>query len=114
MAGISSVSDSSYPYRGTLSRLDQNGDGVLSRGEVAAAQRPGILRETGEDDVAGTSPYGGLIAKLMDLREEAGRNGGLPQPATLAATDAEASAGVTQASSASDLYRNTYGQYEAD
>jgi hypothetical protein len=36
MSRVSSASDTSYAYLATLSRLDINGDGVLSRGEKAA------------------------------------------------------------------------------
>ncbi|MGO7718913.1 hypothetical protein, partial [Rhizobium johnstonii] len=66
-----SVSDTSYAYLATLSRLDANGDGVLSSGERAAEEKPGIIKELLEDDTNGdTKPKfsGSLIALMMDTR----------------------------------------------
>ncbi|MFT4001778.1 MAG: hypothetical protein QM684_16175 [Rhizobium sp.] len=105
MSHVSSISASSYPYRGTLSRLDSNGDGVLSREEREADERPGILEA---DDTEGSgadgsnSALGGLMAKLMQL------------PASGAKSQETNVAFDLDLLSPMDAYNSTYGQYDAD
>ena len=72
MSHVSSIVNSTYPYRGTLSRLDANGDGMLSQGEIAAGQRPGLLSLNSADDSDGSldtssSPLSTFVAKLLQL-----------------------------------------------
>src|ERR1700710_2044689 len=67
MSHVSSLANSSYPYRGTLSRLDENGDGLLSRQELAAGQRPGLIEADVSDDGTLDGPLSSLMAKLMQL-----------------------------------------------
>ena len=111
-----SISNSSYPYRGTLIRLDENGDGLLSREEIAADQRPGLLAASADkqssDDHSGngTGALGNLIAKLMQLPPDGNaalETTDLMQPGT--GSDAD-----TGTQTAMDLYRGTYGQYALD
>ncbi|WP_112797070.1 hypothetical protein [Rhizobium sp. SYY.PMSO] len=109
MSHVSSISASSYPYRGTLSRLDSNGDGVLSREEREADERPGILEA---DDTEGSgadgsnSALGGLMAKLMQL-PGAGTASGAKSQETNVAFDLDLLSPM-------DAYNSTYGQYDAD
>ncbi|MGY5780656.1 hypothetical protein [Rhizobium sp. LEGMi135b] len=108
MSHVSSVSNSSYPYRGTLSRLDSNGDGLLSQEERSVDERPGILEANNTDATAdgSNSALSGLIAKLMQL------------PGADAASTAESQ----DSNVAFDLdllspmaaYNSTYGQYDDD
>ncbi|MBM7049339.1 MULTISPECIES: hypothetical protein [Rhizobium] len=101
MSHVSSVSNSSYPYRGTLARLDANGDGVLSSEERQAGERPGILEA---DTESSASALGGLIAKLMQLPSaDAASTAKLPQSNTASGTDLL---------SPMDAYNSTYGQYD--
>lgn len=110
MTSAISVSDSSYAYLATLSRLDANGDGVLSRGERAADEKPGIIRELLEDDkTSETQPKfsGSLVALMMDTRESSTANSiAVPYPLQQAAS--------TTNNQPDDLYRNTYGQFDFD
>jgi hypothetical protein len=114
MSHVSSITNSSYPYRGTLVRLDANGDGVLSREEIAADQRPGLLSVSVGNQSAdsGTGATSNLLAKLMQLPGNGKtdvKTAELMQPGTAASEDE----GVdTQA--AMDLYLGTYGQYAMD
>ena len=105
-----SVSDSSYAYLATLSRLDANGDGVLSRGERAADEKLGIIRELLEDDkTSETQPKfsGSLVALMMDTRETGTANSiAVPYPLQQTAP--------TTSDQSDDLYRNTYGQFDFD
>lgn len=101
MNGISSVSDTSYAYLATLSRLDTNGDGVLSRGELAADDKPGILTQLNDgEDGQDASPKlsDGVLAFMMRARESGGVN--------FLSQDTSEDTG--------DLYKNTYGQYDLD
>jgi hypothetical protein len=112
MSHVSSTANSSYPYRGTLLRLDANGDGMLSSEELAAGQRPGLLAAsaTAQSSDSGNSALGSLIAKLMHLPTDGSTDVTTPdlmQPGV--STDADAD---TQ--TATDLYRGTYGQYALD
>lgn len=101
MSHVSSVSNSSYPYRGTLSRLDANGDGVLSLQEREAGQRPGIL----EDNSDGSSnALGSLMAKLMQL-PSADVVSQASSPQINMAYDADLLSPM-------DTYNSTYGQYD--
>ncbi|MBB3314313.1 MULTISPECIES: hypothetical protein [unclassified Rhizobium] len=101
MSQVSSVSDTSYAYLATLSRLDTNGDGVLSRGERAADEKPGILKQLGEE--GGSQEFApklsdSVLAFMMGTRESGSVNF-YPQ---------------SQQSASSDLYKSTYGQYDLD
>ncbi|MBB3657366.1 hypothetical protein FHX15_002598 [Rhizobium sp. BK650] len=109
MTALSSVSDISYAYLATLSRLDANGDGVLSRSERAADQKPGIIREFLEDEDADNSQpkySSSLVALMMDYRD----NGSATGTAIPFALQQVASDGDDQAML---LYRNTYGEFAA-
>jgi len=106
MSHVSSTSNSTYPYRGTLSRLDANGDGVLSREEREADERPGILETDAIDSSNANGALGSLIAKLMQLP-----NGG----ATTTSKSPEAdSAYDLDLLTPMDAYNSTYGQYDVD
>ncbi|HEY0125220.1 MAG TPA: hypothetical protein VGC14_26345 [Rhizobium sp.] len=107
MSHVSSVSNSSYPYRGTLSRLDANGDGVLSREEREADERPGILEtDPNADGSNGTSnALSSLMAKLMQM----------PSDATATSKSLEASSAFNlDLLTPMDAYNSTYGQYDVD
>ncbi|WP_179363790.1 hypothetical protein [Rhizobium sophoriradicis] len=110
MTQTTSVSDTSYAYLATLSRLDSNGDGVLSRGERAADDKPGIIKQLLEDDAAGdTQPRfsGSLIALMMDTRDTATTSSiAVPYPLQQTAP--------ATGDQGDDLYRNTYGQFDFD
>ncbi|KQV63908.1 hypothetical protein [Rhizobium sp. Root1220] len=98
MSHVLSATDTSYAYLGTLSRLDTNGDGMLSRGERAADEKPGILKQWGEGDITqeiAPKFSDGVLAFMLGTRESGSVNF-YPQ------------------SSQDDLYRSTYGQYEPD
>ncbi|NLR95523.1 hypothetical protein HGP17_01580 [Rhizobium sp. P38BS-XIX] len=107
MSHVSSISNSSYPYRGTLSRLDSNGDGVLSREEREAADRPGILEQDNTSGGDGSSPaMSSLMAKLMQLpiADSASKT---------RAPDANIAYDVDLLSPM-DAYNSTYGQYDVN
>ncbi|PDS29908.1 hypothetical protein [Rhizobium phaseoli] len=110
MTRTTSVSDTSYAYLATLSRLDSNGDGVLSRGERAADEKPGILKQLLEDNTTGdTQPKfsGSLIALMMDSRDTVTTSSiAVPYPLQQTAP--------TTGDQSDDLYRNTYGQFDFD
>ena len=106
-----SAANSSYPYRGTLLRLDANGDGLLSRQELAVDQRPGLMAQSAEKQSSNAVNNGALVslmAKLMQLPVDSRADVRLAtnQSGTPTSTDADAE---TKASM--DLYRGTYGQY---
>ncbi|MDL2404473.1 hypothetical protein PY650_02145 [Rhizobium calliandrae] len=106
MSHVSSTSNSSYAYRGTLSRLDANGDGILSREEREADERPGILEADAIANSNRNGAMGSLIAKLMQLP-----GGG----ATLTNTSPEANnANDFGLLAPMDAYNSTYGQYDTD
>lgn len=108
MSHVSSTSNSSYAYRGTLSRLDANDDGVLSIQEREAAERPGILEENdgGSSSDGSGKAMGSLMAKLMQLPS----------------ADTSSKAKLSEADTAFDVdmlspmdaYYSTYGQYDVD
>ncbi|GAA3078296.1 hypothetical protein GCM10010520_26780 [Rhizobium viscosum] len=108
MTVLSSVSDISYAYLATLSRLDTNGDGVLSRTERAADQKPGIIREfLQEGDADNTQPK--YPSSLVALMMEYGDNGsatGTTVPYALQQVVAGADDQAMQ------IYRNTYGEFD--
>lgn len=110
MTSTPSVSDTSYAYLATLSRLDANGDGVLSRGERAADEKPGIIKELLEaDTTSDTQPKfsGSLIALMMDTRDSGTASSiAVPYPLQQAAP--------TTDNQSDDLYRKTYGQFDFD
>lgn len=109
MIHFSSVSDISYAYLATLSRLDANGDGVLSRTERAADVKPGIIREFLEDDDAGnTQPKypSNIVALMMEYGDNGSATGTVvPYAPQQVAPDADDQALV---------YRNTYGEFDLD
>lgn len=110
MTRTTSVSDTSYAYLATLSRLDLNGDGVLSRGERAADEKPGIIKELLEEDMGSeTQPKfsGSLIALMMDT-QDSGTTSSIAVPYPLQQT------APATGSQSDDLYRNTYGQFDFD
>ena len=108
MSHISSITNSTYPYRGTLSRLDMNGEGVLSRSELAAEDKPGLLSGDSADDSddaldSSSAAMDSFVAKLLQLPASGGSSNSI---ANLTQTGA-ASDDATPA----DLYQATYGQY---
>jgi hypothetical protein len=108
MTALSSVSDISYAYLATLSRLDANGDGVLSRTERAADKKPGIIREFLEEDNSGnTQPKypSSLVALMMEYSD----NGSATGTAVPYALQQIAPGGDDQAM---QVYRNTYGEFD--
>lgn len=117
MSHVSSISNSSYPYRGTLLRLDANGDGMLSSEEIAAEQRPGLLavnasNQSSDSSDSSNGALGSLIAKLMQLPTDGKTDvttTDLMQPGVSASADAD-----TDIQPTTDLYRGTYGQYDLD
>lgn len=109
MSHVSSISGSAYPYRGTLSRLDSNDDGVLSREEREADERPGILEtDNTEGNAADGSngALGSLIAKLMQL-PNADAASAAKSPESSVAFDLDLLSPM-------DAYNSTYGQYDVD
>ena len=101
MNNVSSVSDTAYAYLATLSRLDTNGDGVLSRGERAAEEKPGILKQFSEEEQPHeqrSTKTDNILALMMGIR--------------VAPNGAEVP--VSGEESVQDVYRNTYGQYDLD
>lgn len=106
MSHVSSVTKSSYPYRGTLAEVDLNGDGVVSRQEIAVAQRPGILSRNLSED-SGAVPLSSVMAILMKMGGgDFSANGSNPM-----LSDDTAASDLKTALTA---YRNTYGQYDLD
>lgn len=102
MSHISTVSDTAYAYLATLSRLDTNSDGVLSRSERAADEKPGIIKQFSEDERqvdARSTVTSSVMALMMGMR---------PNNAVSSMPAASTDLGVA------DLYRNTYGQYDLD
>lgn len=100
MSQISSVGNTSYAYLATLSRLDTNGDGVLSRSERAADEKPGIMEQLSDSEGAPS-----LAPKLSDgvlafMMARTNTTGG---------TEAQ-----IEPSGSNALYQNTYGQYDFD
>jgi hypothetical protein len=78
-----------------------NGDGVLSRGEKAADDKPGILKQLNESEETqepSTKLSNGVLAFMMGTQEVASAN----------------FTSQRQGNAADDLYRNTYGQYDLD
>ncbi|MBB6483241.1 hypothetical protein [Rhizobium lusitanum] len=104
MSHVSSVSNSSYPYRGTLARLDTNGDGMLSGEEREAGERPGIFQQNADNSSADSSgsAMSDLMAKLLQL------------PNSDVAARAKQSETHIDLFSPMDAYNNTYGQYDID
>ncbi|MBB3591886.1 preprotein translocase subunit SecD [Rhizobium sp. BK529] len=108
MIHLSSVSDVSYAYLATLTRLDANGDGVLSRSERAADQKPGIIREFLEVDDAGSAQtqYRSNLAALMMEYQDNGSLTGSTVPYALQQITPDANDQPMQ------VYRNTYGEFD--
>jgi hypothetical protein len=106
MSNVSSISNSSYAFRGTLSRLDTNGDGVISQEEIEASERPGILGEDGKDsnDNAPDSSQAvlGNIIALMMQSAPFGKQGTYGADAP---TEPDLQIAI-------DAYSGTYGQYD--
>jgi hypothetical protein len=108
MSHVSSASNSSYAYRGTLSRLDANDDGVLSRQEREAGERPGILEDNGDNSANDNSgsAMGSLMAKLMQL-QSADTAPQAKSPAANMAYDMDLLSPMA-------AYNSTYGQYDVN
>jgi hypothetical protein len=115
MSHVSSILNSTYPYRGTLSRLDANGDGMLSQGEIAAGQRPGLLSLNSADTSLDTtsSPLTSFVAKLLQLPSDGKSD---TKTSTLLQPDAPSADASSEADAQTpaDLYQATYGQYAMD
>lgn len=117
MSHVSSIVTSTYPYRGTLSRLDTNGDGILSQTEIAAGDRPGLLSMNSVDGTSGAdgsldnanSPLSAFVAKLLQLPTDS-KSTKLVQPGAASGDTSSTSDDQTPA----DLYQSTYGQYAMD
>jgi len=110
MTHVSSVSESSYAYLATLSRLDTNGDGVLSRGERAADEKPGLIKEMLDDDQAHDSQpkfSGSVLAMMMDIRH----NGSEDSISVPYALQQSSQAGSAFGSAA---YNNAYSEFDLD
>ncbi|MGY5806342.1 hypothetical protein ACXHXG_01420 [Rhizobium sp. LEGMi198b] len=105
MSHVSSTSNSTYPYRGTLSRLDANDDGVLSREEREADERPGILETDAVDNGSANGALGSLMAKLMQMPTGS---------ATTGKMSAASNAYDLDLLTPMDAYNSTYGQYDVD
>ncbi len=103
-----SVSTSSYPYRGTLLRLDANGDGLLSREEIAADQRPGIMANDIDEQPSVSTSSSALVSLVAKLMQIPSNGNGASLLGSAASADSESDAQPT------DIYRNTYGQYTLD
>ncbi len=108
MSHVSSVSNSSYPYRGTLARLDANGDGMLSGEEREAGQRPGILQANANSGTSDGSnnALSSLMAKLLQMPSA--------DTASQAKLPGHTTAFDMDLMSPMDAYSSTYGQYDAD
>jgi len=110
MTALSSVSDISYAYLATLSRLDANGDGVLSRTERAADEKPGIIREFLENDNAGNMQPkypSSLVALVMEYSDNGSATSmAVPYALQQVVPDAD--------DQAMQVYRNTYGEFDLD
>lgn len=108
MTVISSVPDISYAYLATLSRLDANGDGVLSRTERAADKKPGIIREFLEEhDADNAQPQypSSLVALMMEYSDNGSPTGtAVPHALQQVVPDAD--------DQAMQIYRNTYGEFD--
>ncbi|MBW9053022.1 hypothetical protein [Rhizobium mesosinicum] len=108
MTALSSVPDISYAYLATLSRLDANGDGVLSRTERAADEKPGIIREFLEDgDADNSAPKypSSLVALMMEYSDSGSASRtAVPYALQQLAPDAD--------DQAMQIYRNTYGEFD--
>ncbi|OCJ18172.1 hypothetical protein A6U87_04535 [Rhizobium sp. AC44/96] len=101
MSRVSSVADTSYAYLATLSRLDTNGDGMLSRSERAADEKPGILKQLSESDVSQeVSPKlsNGVLSFMMGSRSVGSVD--------FFSQDTD--------DTTNSVYQNTYGQYDLD
>ncbi|MBB4570262.1 hypothetical protein [Rhizobium leucaenae] len=105
MSHVSPTSNSTYPYRGTLSRLDANGDGVLSQEEREAGERPGILESDAVDNGSANGAMSSFMAKLMQM--PTGGKAATKMPEATSAFDIDMLTPM-------DAYNSTYGQYDAD
>jgi hypothetical protein len=108
MMPISSVPDVSYAYLATLSRLDANGDGVLSRTERAADEKPGIIREflEGDDSNDAHKEYPSNLAALMMEYRDTGSAAATAVPYALQQIAPQVDDQAMQ------IYRNTYGEFD--
>jgi hypothetical protein len=106
MSNVSSISNSSYAFRGTLSRLDTNGDGVLSQEEIAASERPGILGEDGKennDNALNNSQV--VLGNIIALMMQSAPFGNQGTYSAGSATESDLQVTI-------DAYSGTYGQYD--
>lgn len=115
MSHVSSISNSSYAFRGTLSRLDKNGDGVLSREELAAAQDPGIFAEESDTDTDGMDTSQTALGNIIAMLMQSPPDGGVSNAGITMMSPSAGQGGVSDLQSAMDaVYRNTYGQFDMD
>ncbi|MEF0939336.1 hypothetical protein [Rhizobium sp. BR 362] len=105
MSHVSSTSSSTYPYRGTLSRLDANGDGVLSQEEREVDERPGILETDAVDSGSANGAMSSLMAMLMQMPSGGATTSKMPEASSAFDFDM-----LTPM----DAYNSTYGQYDVD
>ena len=116
MSHVSSIMTKSYPYRSTLAEVDTNGDGIVSQQEIAAAQRPGLLKQDAAEqgDRGSSSSLSSVMAMLMKI--QAGDSGRAMRAAQ--ASDTEIAGAKVQddgdMQTAMAVYRNTYGLHDLD
>lgn len=114
MSHVSAIMKSSYPYRGSLSELDTNGDGIVSQQEVEAAQRPGLLSSS-SDNSSSDRTISGVMAAIMNLKGSTADGNGTTSTLPGTSKDQPGQSGASDDAdmlTARTAYRNTYGQYD--
>ena len=106
MSQVSSLTKSSYPYRGTLAEIDTNGDGVVSQQELAAARRPGLLK-LGSVDQSDGDGWSSALSSIMAMlvKGPVGQTGDHTAGSPAASDNGDMQTAVA-------AYQNTYGQYD--
>jgi len=119
MSHVSSITMNAYPYRSTLAEVDTNGDGIVSQQELAASQRPGLLRQDTSDE--GESGASSTLSSVMAVLLKVHANDSMRTAQVVgSAANAGAAAGNGNTQDDGDLetsmavYRNTYGLYDLD